>query len=60
MNATAVVEAIKHEHTRTGLSVENLKRAFIDNLIYEQARYPGRATTLDYYLAIASAVRDRP
>jgi len=59
MNATAVVEAIKHEHTRTGLSVENLKRAFIDNLIYEQARYPGRATTLDYYLAIASAVRDR-
>ena len=58
MNATAA-EAIKHAHTRTGLHVEHLKRAIVDNLIYEQARYPGRATTLDYYLAIASAVRDR-
>jgi len=53
MNATAVAEVIKHEHTRTGLSVEHLKRAFVDSLIYEQGRYPGRTTTLDYYLAIA-------
>src|SRR6478672_8045749 len=59
MNVTAVAEAIKHEHTRTGLKAEHLKRAFVDNMIYEQGRYPGRATTLDYYLAIASAVRDR-
>lgn len=59
MNATAVAEIIKHEHTRTGLSVEHLKRAFVDSLIYEQGRYPGRATTLDYYLAIASSIRDR-
>jgi glycogen phosphorylase len=59
MNATAVAEAIKHEHTRTGLGVEHLKRAFVDSLIYEQGRYPGRATELDYYLAIASSIRDR-
>jgi glycogen phosphorylase len=59
MNATIVAEASKHERTRTGLNVEHLKRAIVDNLIYEQARYPGRATELDYYLATASAVRDR-
>ena len=47
------------EHTRTGLSVGHLKRAFVDNLIYEQGKYPGIATDLDYYLAIASAIRDR-
>jgi starch phosphorylase len=57
MNAT--VAAVKHEHTRTGTSVEHLKRAFIDSLIYDQARRPERATTLDYYLAIASSIRDR-
>ena len=59
MDATAVAIALKHAHTRTGSSVELLKRAFIDALIYDQCRYPGRATELDYYLAIASAVRDR-
>jgi starch phosphorylase len=51
--------AAKHEHTRTGLDVEHLKRAFVDSLIYDQGRYPERATGLDYYLAIASAIRDR-
>ncbi|HEX4169533.1 MAG TPA: glycogen/starch/alpha-glucan phosphorylase [Bryobacteraceae bacterium] len=50
---------LPHEHTRTGLSVEALKRAFVDNLIYEQGRYPAIASPLDFYLAIASAVRDR-
>ena len=29
-----------HEHTRTGLSVGPLKRAFIDNLMYEHGKYP--------------------
>jgi starch phosphorylase len=59
MDGTATGAAIKHEHTRTGTSVEHLKRAFVDSLIYDQARYPGRATKLDYYLAIASSIRDR-
>ncbi len=53
------LQAAKREHTRTGVTLEHLKRAFVDSLIYDQARYPGRATKLDYYLAIASAVRDR-
>lgn len=51
--------AQRHEHTRTGLSVSALKRAFIDNLIYEQGKYPELATKLDYYMAVASSVRDR-
>jgi starch phosphorylase len=59
MNESAADAASKHEHTRTGTGVEHLKRAFVDSLIYGQARGPERATTLDYYLAIASSVRDR-
>jgi starch phosphorylase len=59
MEATAVADAIRHEHTRTGVSVENLKRAFVDSLAYDQGRFPGRATTLDNYLAVATAIRDR-
>jgi len=59
MDGNAAVAAIKHEHTRTGTSVDHLKRAFIDSLIYDQARYPERASALDYYLAIASSIRDR-
>jgi starch phosphorylase len=59
METTAVAAAIKHEHTRTGVSVELLKRAYVDSLLYDQGRYPGRATTLDNYLAVASAIRDR-
>ena len=59
MNNNAASAASRHEHTRTGTSVEHLKRAFVDSLIYDQARTPERATTLDYYLAIASSVRDR-
>ena len=47
------------ENNRTGLAAEDLKQAFLDSLIYDQARQPGRATELDYYLAIATAIRDR-
>jgi glycogen phosphorylase len=54
-----VTDALKREHIRVGLSVQALKRAFIDNLTYEQGQLPTTATTLDYYLAIASAIRDR-
>jgi glycogen phosphorylase len=57
--AVSVTTDQKHEHIRTGLNTESLKRSFIDNLIYEQGKYPGLATKLDYYMAIASSVRDR-
>lgn len=59
MEASAVATAAKQEHTRTGVSVEQLKRAIVNSLIYDQGRYPARATCLDYYLAVSSAIRDR-
>jgi len=50
---------IKTEDDRTGLSVETLKRAFLDNLYYVQAKFPKIATNNDYYMALAYTVRDR-
>jgi starch phosphorylase len=50
---------IQIEDDRTGLSVETLKRAFIDNLFYIQGKFPALATANDYYMALAYTVRDR-
>ena len=47
------------ENDRTALSKAALKRAFRDNLFYEQGKFPALATEKDYYLALAYTVRDR-
>lgn len=47
------------EHTRTGMSAESIKRAFLDNLFYLQGRFPDVATQNDYYQALAYTIRDR-
>lgn len=47
------------EHTRTGLSVDALHRALLDNLFYVQGRFPEVASRQDYYQALAYTVRDR-
>jgi starch phosphorylase len=39
--------------------VECLRRAFVDNLFFTQARTPRLATPNDYYLALAFTLRDR-
>lgn len=39
-------------------TAEDLKRSILDSLTYDQVRYAGRATHLDYYLALAKVVRD--
>ena len=44
---------------RTGLEKEWLKRAFLDNLLYGQGKFPTLATKNDYYMALAYTVRDR-
>ncbi len=44
---------------RTGLDKEWLKRAFLDNLLYCQGKFPALATKNDYYMALALTVRDR-
>ncbi|MFZ5482865.1 MAG: glycogen/starch/alpha-glucan phosphorylase [Pseudomonadota bacterium] len=48
-----------HEESRTGLSKDILKRAFLDNLFYYQGKSPALATKNDYYMALAYTVRDR-
>lgn len=47
------------EDGRTGLSVETLRRAFLDNLFYVQGKFPQLASKHDYYMALAYTVRDR-
>ncbi|HEY9645153.1 MAG TPA: glycogen/starch/alpha-glucan phosphorylase [Chroococcidiopsis sp.] len=47
------------EDDRTGISVETLKRAILDNLCYIQAKFAEVATPHDYYMALAYTVRDR-
>ena len=49
----------KREHTRTGMSKEALKQAYIDNLFYVQGRFWDVATDNDLYMAAAYTVRDR-
>ena len=44
---------------RTGLEKDWLKRAFLDNLLYVQGKFPTLATPHDYYMALAYTVRDR-
>ncbi|MBW4523180.1 MAG: glycogen/starch/alpha-glucan phosphorylase [Scytolyngbya sp. HA4215-MV1] len=50
---------VQVEDDRTGLSIETLKRAFLDNLFYIQGKFPAIATQNDYYMALAYTVRDR-
>jgi starch phosphorylase len=47
------------DDVRTGLGVEAFKRAFLDNLICVQGRFPEVATRNDNYKALAYTVRDR-
>jgi glycogen phosphorylase len=50
---------IQIEDDRTGVNVETLKRAFLDNLFYIQAKFPKISTKNDCYMALAYTVRDR-
>jgi starch phosphorylase len=44
---------------RAGMTVDDLKQSFLDNLHYLQARFRRVATRNDYYMALAYSVRDR-
>ncbi|MGK7886268.1 MAG: glycogen/starch/alpha-glucan phosphorylase [Crocosphaera sp.] len=50
---------IKVEDDRTGLEIQTLRRAILDNLFYIQGKFPEIATKNDFYLALAYTVRDR-
>jgi len=59
LSSSDSVKFVEDEGRRTGLSVDALKRAFLDKLVYTQARFPEVATRRDCYHALAGAVRDR-
>jgi glycogen phosphorylase len=44
---------------RTGIKVETLKRAILENLRYVVGKDPEFATEMDYFMAVAYTVRDR-
>ena len=48
----------KLEH-RTGISIESIKQAFLENLFFVQGKPVALATKHDYYMALAYLVRDR-
>ena len=52
------VECTPAEDNRTGVSVEALRRALADNLLYVQGKFPAIATKNDFYMALAYAVRE--
>ncbi|GFE70572.1 glycogen/starch/alpha-glucan phosphorylase [Chroococcus sp. FPU101] len=47
------------EDDRTGLSIETIRRALLDNLYYVLGKTPETATKNDLYMALAYTVRDR-
>jgi starch phosphorylase len=53
-NGTTSIEA-----NRTGLSIEAIKRDFLNNLFFIQGKPVILATQHDYYMALAYTVRDR-
>ena len=57
--STVLQEQIIVEDDRTGLHVETLKRAILDNLFYIAGRFVASASRIDYYTALAYTVRDR-
>ena len=48
-----------NDRVRTGDTLAELKQAILDNLYFLQGRIPALATTNDWYMAVAYAVRDR-
>jgi starch phosphorylase len=53
-NAVAAVD-----DDRTGMQVETLKQAILENLRYVMGKDPDFATDMDYFMAVAYTVRDR-
>jgi glycogen phosphorylase len=52
-----MVKAVRD--ARTGLSHDEIRRDFLDNLFFLQGKFPEVATINDWYLALAYTVRDR-
>ncbi len=51
--------AASYTGNRTGISIQEIKNAFLDNLFFVQGKPVALATQHDYYMALAYLVRDR-
>ncbi|GAB1542081.1 glycogen/starch/alpha-glucan phosphorylase [Scytonema sp. NUACC21] len=51
--------SVQVQDDRTGMDIETLKRAFLDNLYYIQAKDKNWATAHDFFMALSYTVRDR-
>jgi len=58
-HASTTPPAASDESIRTGMSEQSIRRAFLDNLLYVQGRFPGIASVDDEYKALAYTIRDR-
>ena len=59
LDPAASAPPVVHEHSRTGLSADALRRAISDHLTFSIARPAAALTAEHYYRALALAVRDR-
>ena len=59
MKVTEPPSGVAVDSVRTGLSVDDIRHAFRDNLFYVQGRVPEFASIDDEYKALAFTVRDR-
>ncbi len=44
---------------RTGINLSELRRGFLDSLVFNRCRFPRRATKYDIYMGMAYTIRDR-
>ncbi|MGQ0834752.1 MAG: glycogen/starch/alpha-glucan phosphorylase [Gammaproteobacteria bacterium] len=60
MAAAVAADVLRAEESpKVASSTEAFKRVFMDKLFYVQGKFPGLATTHDYYMALAYTIRDR-
>jgi glycogen phosphorylase len=59
MNPAVEEKPLMVDDDRTGIKVETLKQAILENLRYVMGRDPESASEMDYFMAIAYTVRDR-
>ncbi|AQA04735.1 glycogen phosphorylase [Mycobacterium sp. MS1601] len=52
-------QPVRHEHSRTGMSADALRRAISDHLMYSIGRPAAAVTSQHYYKALSLAIRDR-
>jgi len=59
MPTGGTAQSTKRQNTRTGMAMETLRHAFLENLFFVQGRFLEVASVDDHYNALAYTIRDR-